>query len=107
MANIYAVKVSYVIPVVAESEEEAKKFVLNDADCAHDELDQFLAAQRGYCMEEGPRPADEDEDLRVVISPLSERDVPAWGRTVPWGDDGWETVAQRLETASQADSEDA
>jgi hypothetical protein len=100
MDRIFLVTLSVKIPVVADSEEEARAYVLCDRDATEDAVLQVLET----CEEEDN--ADEVLEVEEVTADSLLREHSEFGSLMPWGDDGDETIAERLGMDEEVDEDE-
>lgn len=100
MDRIFLVSVTVKVPIVAESEEHARAFLVHEDDVAEDSIRQVLTS------------ADEEDSIEetLEVEEITEaslyREHAEYATLVPWGDDGGETIADRLETDGEFEDED-
>ncbi len=100
MDRIFLVSLTVKVPVVAASEEDARTFLLHEEGVAEDCVRQVLS----NCEEED----DIEETLEVeeVTEESLYREHSEYANLFPWGDDGEETIADRLDTGEDFDDDE-
>ncbi len=99
--RVFLVSLTIEIPVVADSEEEARDFLLEE-DC--DVLEQSMAQVKASMIE---NESGEDDLACEEITEESLEEAHAHHEdSVPWGDDRDETVGQRVREEPSEPSED-
>lgn len=97
-SRVFLVSFTTEIPVVADSEEEAREYLL-DEDC--DVIERAVVQIKSNMME--------DDDENMTIEEITEESLDEkyaeYANLVPWGDDGDDTIAERLHSDYVEDDE--
>lgn len=96
MSRVFLFSKTVRIPVVADTEDEAREFLLENDEVFHNEVDQIVDALSSSDF------ADFD-DVQEITAENLETEFPGWGELAPWGDDGYDTIAERLGMAETPD----